>query len=315
MFVERMSKSRGRPRGGFTLVELLVVIAIIGILVALLLPAVQAAREASRRTQCANNLKQIALALHNYADTFRCFPAGTFIEYTNASRCQADCRGTSFYVSALPYFESAAMLQFYNIDIGWLYQASVDQTQLNNVRLPMYVCPSMGTWDWHLPRRDYFGVCGGKTRVTHGWRGDVFNDGVMYLNSFTRTSDILDGTAHTMAVGESVHPSKWGAGAGYGDGCVGGPASWWFGGATRINDANSLSVGRVLRSTKHPINSNILCLADDQDNDVPMGSRHPGGSQFAFCDGHVVFLADSIDWQTYQALSTRAGAEVIAIPH
>ena len=100
------------------------------------------------------------------------------------------------------------------------------------------------------------------------WYGDVdiFDDGVLYLNSFTKIGEIVDGTYETMMIGESSHPSKWGAGDGYGDGCEGGPATWWFGGATTRGSPFGLSVGRVLRSTKHPVNSNILCLADDQDN-------------------------------------------------
>lgn len=92
---------------------------------------------------------------------------------------------------------------------------------------------------------------------------------------------------------------------------MGGPATWWFGGATRKNDPYSFSCGRILRSTKHPLNSNVLCLADDEDNDVPFGSQHPGGAQFAYCDGHVDFISDSIDWQVYQALSTRNEGEIL----
>lgn len=78
-----------------------------------------------------------------------------------------------------------------------------------------------------------------------------------------------------------------------------------------MNDANALSVGRVLRSTKHPINASALCLADDEDNNVPFGSHHGSGATFVFADGHVKFLMDTIDFATYQALSTRAGGEVM----
>jgi len=304
----------GRSPGGFTLVELLVVIAIIGILIALLLPAVQAAREAARRMQCSNNLKQLGLALHNYHSTFNCFPAGTIIDYTDVDNCGADCRGTSFYVSVLSYFEQSAVEKYYDYKQwnGWLGQIAANQAVLSGTRLQLYICPSQAKWSSYVPRRDYFGVVGGRTLKAHGWRGDIFEDGVMYMNSFTTFRDIRDGSSSTIAVGESIHPSKWGAAnPGYGDGCVGGPATWWFGGATRRNDPLSLSVGRILRSTKHPINSDILCLADDQDNDVPFGSQHPGGAMFVFCDGHVSFLSETMDWQVYQALSTRQDGEVL----
>jgi prepilin-type N-terminal cleavage/methylation domain-containing protein/prepilin-type processing-associated H-X9-DG protein len=301
-------------RSGFTLVELLVVIAIIGILIALLLPAVQAAREAARRMQCSNNLKQLGLALLNYESTYKCFPAGTIITYTDPGSCGSDCRGTSFYLSILPYFEQSAVEKFYDYKRlnGWLGQLAENMNNLNGVRVPMYICPSQSKWDDHVPRRDYYGVVGGKTLKVHGWRGDIFEDGVMYMNSFTRIRDLRDGTASTVAVGESIHPAKWGAGSGYGDGCVGGPTTWWFGGATLVNNPNGFSCGRILRSTKHPINSSILCMADDQDNDAPFGSRHPGGAQFVFCDGHVNFLPETMDWSVYQALSTRDGAETVA---
>jgi len=303
----------GRTASGFTLVELLVVIAIIGILIGLLLPAVQAAREAARRTQCVNNLKQLGLALQNYHSSYACLPAGTIIEYTDSSECNVDCRGTSFYVSILDYFEEAAVEEYYDYEQWnrWLHQPPEKRAVLNSTRIPMYVCPSNTKWDDHTPRRDYFGCMGGKTARAHGWRGDVFEDGLMFLNSFIKIEHIDDGSAHTIAVGESVHPSRWGAGPGYGDGCVGGPATWWFGGATRINDPNSLSVGRVLRSTKHPINADVLCIKPHDDNDVPFGSMHPRGANFAYADGHVEFIDEAIDWETYQALSTRKGGETI----
>jgi prepilin-type processing-associated H-X9-DG protein len=182
--------------------------------------------------------------------------------------------------------------------------------RLDGIRLSIYICPSVSRWEFHHPRRDYFGVVGGKTLFAHGWRGDIFDDGVMYMNSFTPARKITDG----MAIGESEHASRWGAGEGYGEGCVGGPATWWFGGATTVGNPKGLSVGRVLRSTKHPVNSHIECIASDEDNDAPFSSEHSGGVQFAYCDGHVLFVADDIDWQVYQGLSTRAGAEVASGP-
>jgi prepilin-type N-terminal cleavage/methylation domain-containing protein/prepilin-type processing-associated H-X9-DG protein len=304
-----------RRSGGFTLVELLVVIAIIGILIALLLPAVQAAREAARRMECSRNLKEITLAIHNYNAAYGCFPAGTIIDYVNIEKCQADCRGTSFYLSVLPYLEEQQVNKFYDYASPnrWISQTADVIAILSSTRMPLFICPSVSKWTegQQIDRRDYYGCVGGKKMRAHGWRGDIFEDGVMYMNSYTKLRDISDGSASTIVVGESIHASKWGDSVNYGDGCKGGPSPWWYGGATRKNDPNSLSVGRVLRSTRHPINSNILCLADDQDNHVPFGSQHPGGAQFSFCDGHVTLLDENIDWRVYQYLSTRAGAESI----
>jgi prepilin-type N-terminal cleavage/methylation domain-containing protein/prepilin-type processing-associated H-X9-DG protein len=297
-------------RRGFTLVELLVVIAIIGILIALLLPAVQAAREAARRMQCNNNLKQLALGLHNYADTHGCFPAGTLIDYVG---CGGDCRGTPFYISLLPFIEQAAVENLYDYEgpNGWAGQPNGGQ--LNQSRPAAYICPSMARWTHIAQRRDYFGIDGGRTADAHGWRGHVFSDGVMYMNSFTRFGDITDGSSTTMVLGENKHANKWGL-ENYGNGCIGGPVPWWAGGATPANDPDRLSVGRVLRSTMYPLNSSILCIADNANNDVPMGSYHPGGANFAYSDGHVGFLSETIDTSLYQSLSTRAGGEVASEP-
>jgi prepilin-type processing-associated H-X9-DG protein len=255
----------------------------------------------------------LALAAHNYSNAFKVFPAGTAIDYTHPETCDVDCRGTSMYVSMLPFFEQSAIEDVYNYASHnkWLSQARA--SELSATRINVYLCPSQPKWGDYIPRRDYFGCLGGKIGV-RGWRGMVFEDGVFYLNSFTAFRDILDGTATTLAIGESIHPSKWGAGDGYGDPDVGGPATWWIGGATRKNDAGSFSSGRILRSTMHPINSDIRPIADDYDNDVPYGSRHPGGANFAFCDGHISFIPETIDWQVYQALGTRAGGETASIP-
>ena len=218
------------------------------------------------------------------------------------------------YLTTLPYFEEGTVEELYDYKLpnGWLGQPAAVMAQFDSLRLAVYICPSLAKWEVHIPRRDYCGVVGGSIQdepCTRGWRGCVFNDGVFFLNSFTKMADIIDGSASTLAIGESNHPSKWGAGEGYGNGRVGGPATWWFGGATLIGTPNSLCVGRLLRSAMHPINSEVLPIRDSADNDVPFGSDHPGGAQFAYADGHVDFLSDSIDWKIYQALATRAGEE------
>ncbi|MBN2296796.1 MAG: DUF1559 domain-containing protein [Pirellulales bacterium] len=298
---------------GFTLVELLVVIAIIGILIALLLPAVQAAREAARRMQCTNNLKQLGTALHNYHLNHQCFPAGTMIEYDlmSTSCIGGDCRGTGMYVTILPFFEEVSLEDVYVYDLKWLQQPDEVWERLENTRLHIYICPSQTQWSDVIQRRDYFGITGGKTTLGQGWRGHIFEDGVMYMNSFTKIRDITDGTASTLAMGESVHPTKWGDGEKISAECGGGACAWWLGGATLRLRPLMFSSGRILRSTMHPINSSMFCHADNEDNDVPCGSKHPGGANFLFCDGHVTFLDESIDWRLYQELSTRAGGEII----
>ena len=301
-------------RRAFTLVELLVVIAIIGILIALLLPAVQAAREAARRMQCSNNLKQIGLGILNYESAYGCFPAGFAVDYEDTDRCGGDCRGTSLYVCILEYMEEDTIAGYYNFDADNKW-ANQDNSAMFNRRIPTFQCPSRAKYqeEEFKCRRDYFGCVGGRTLVYHGWRGRIFEDGVLYLNSFIKLRDITDGSANTIAAGESIHNSRWGMGSGYGIGTIGGPAAWYCGGAVPVNNPrNGQSYGRVLRSTYYPINHKLDNIAEREDNDVPYGSNHPGGAQFVFCDGHVMFMSENIDWNVYQALGTRAGGETVS---
>ena len=303
-------------RNGFTLVELLVVIAIIGILVALLLPAVQSAREAARRIQCTNNLKQLGLALHNYHAAFRTFPAGTSVSVPDQCTSGGGCRGNPIYMCILPYVELSNVERQYDYTtvwgtFGWSNPA-------RNMAFGVYQCPSEGRFADYPQRRVYFAVTGGRSAAARGWRGDVYLDGLFAVNQWRRIADITDGTSQTLAIGESVHPAKWGLGPGYGIADQGGPAAWWLGGDCSPNAANNdvrvdnQSLGRSMRSTKFAINSSILPMADNDENDAPYGSFHPGGAPFVFADGHVGFLSENINMDTYQFLSTRAGGEVIA---
>jgi prepilin-type N-terminal cleavage/methylation domain-containing protein/prepilin-type processing-associated H-X9-DG protein len=297
------------PKSAFTLVELLVVIAIIGILIALLLPAVQAAREAARRMQCSNNLKQIGLALHNYHDSFRCFPAGSCTPGTTGWRL-----GTAMLVVILPYLEQSPVESAYKPCYGqdyWTFGSVAPAAAAASI--PAYLCPSQNKWSEFPNRKDYFGCSGGKTSMNFHFRGHSFVDGVFYTNSFTRIGQITDGTSSTFAVGESVHPHPAGMGPGYCVPDVGGPTYWWDGGDSKMDDlAKNNDNGRMLLNTFYPINSVHMPMTLDFENDVPYGSRHPGGAHFVYCDGHVGFLSETIDMNIYRYLSTRDGGETVA---
>jgi prepilin-type N-terminal cleavage/methylation domain-containing protein/prepilin-type processing-associated H-X9-DG protein len=320
---------------GFTLVELLVVIAIIGILVALLLPAIQAAREAARRNQCANNLKQIGLAILNYEAARKTLPPGSEVKVPDY--CDAfECRGVPIYILIMPYMEEGAipdvlkrLLDERTGDGGaW---GLIAGHPAGDTRIQTYICPSTVNFPEVLPRRDYAAVIGGagdkdarhprapadvRQPVLINFRGRVFTNGPFNMGVKIPLRRVTDGTTKTFAVGESISPTQFGMGDGYGNNQLGGPAAWFHGGSCRRDFTVSYSghsTGRELLSTFKPINSHRTDpqLEAEQSNDACFSSDHPGGAQFVFLDGHVVFIQEDIDYDQYQYLSTHAGQELV----
>ena len=276
-------------RRGFTLVELLVVIAIIGILIALLLPAVQAAREAARRTQCTNNLKQMGLGLHNYHSSLRCFPIGNVY-------------GTywSFQMLLLPVLEQGPLYD--QADFGaatcFMYNANLpDMKGVPAVPLAVTRCPSdpregeifydpvyYGFDYGYYALGNYFGVMGTQ-------RAPYSNDGLLFSDSTTAIRDVLDGTSNTLIVGERgvidhLRLGWWACGAGY----------------DQTGDCDNLMTTEL-----------GLTPGDESDaHGCHFWSYHPGGANFLFADGSTQFLSYTIDYQVFQGLSTRAGGEVVS---
>jgi prepilin-type N-terminal cleavage/methylation domain-containing protein len=278
----------------FTLVELLVVIAIIGILIALLLPAVQAAREAARRTSCTNNLRQIGVALHQYHETYQTLPAG-WTAYDPGSRRPYPLGepGWGWAVRILPYLEQASVLKN-NIHEKLPLSDPANQ-YVRTLILKVFRCPTdIGPTSFvdpedpaqlSLPVGNYVGMFGVKNihechMLSVGQR--CSSDGVFYHNSAVRFEDITDGLSQTFFVGERTSWMRLDA------------YSTWLG-APPHDDCGP---GMVLGTAGYPPNSK----EEDTHN---FSSRHPMGTNFLLGDGSVRLIREDINEAIYHALSTR----------
>jgi len=315
-----------RPRRGFTLVELLVVIAIIGILVALLLPAVQAAREAGRRTQCANNLKQIGLGIHNYADVYKgLIPLGG----NNWGNPQ-----TSWWVADLPFMEQTAI--YNQLPMNPVSGGAVDaRVNLNNginlrqTKIPYGRCPTDSTDEMYngafqfsysgslgsqrTPSAD--GNCqpflGNAQPLTQG-NADHGNctspeqlSGVFSrLGAKIKLASVTDGLSNTIFVGEVLGKCNDHAG---GDGwcSYNQSANAHASTCVAINDMTTcpLGTGKI---------TNPSCTTQSNWNySWGFRSQHPGGAQFLLGDGSARFIQETVNYATYQALGGRADGKTV----
>jgi prepilin-type N-terminal cleavage/methylation domain-containing protein/prepilin-type processing-associated H-X9-DG protein len=296
---DRVPRQSPRHPSGFTLIELLVVIAIISVLIALLLPAVQSAREAARRSQCVNNLMQLGIALQSYESAHEVLPPGVVNE-TGPVLDQPKGYGFGWMTQILPYFEMKNVYNHFNLKVG-LYQPQNSTTRTNLIQ--SLLCPSDGG-----PRRDANRVAlSNYAGVHHDVEAPIAadNHGVMFLNSAIRYEDVTDGTSMTLFVGEKLN-----------DGLDLGWAS-----GTRATLRNTgPGVNRTPFGGLGPGGRPAVLAASVDDKEegygTPtyvggFGARHPGGSNFAFGDGSVRFIKNTVSAQVYQHLGNRSDGEVI----
>ena len=290
-----------RSRMAFTLVELLVVIAIIGVLIALLLPAVQAAREAARRMQCSNNLKQLALGVHNHHDTKQIFPPGGV---TNGNCCGTRS-GTNWAIEILPYCEMETLYDQYDQNA---FNEDAQNQFVREQEVEFHQCPSdpfnkllerpasgpgSGLNYRHGSYRCVAGRSNGSgwwdnsqhTALPTNWRGPLStvneNTGGI-VREATRFRDITDGTSNTFLIGEYATRTRSRRG------------TFWAYTYTSYNSSDTHDQPRTL------INDYDRCVAiggagGSNSCKRGWGSFHPTGLLFANCDGSVAFVPETID--------------------
>jgi prepilin-type N-terminal cleavage/methylation domain-containing protein/prepilin-type processing-associated H-X9-DG protein len=329
-----------RIRRGFTLIELLVVIAIIGVLIALLLPAVQAAREAARRSQCTNNLKQIALALHNYHDQQGAFPIGwSYFAWFDPGWTLPGKRYTLF-ASILPQLEQQNSFNSINfllpvyggtylgVSTPGLYQTTVTLTKISSL-----VCPSDGRQTpLAVPAQTSVGYTqssyagnGGVTNIINwcsssngvsctGW---IPTTGMFGVDSSVNMADVKDGTSNTVMVGECSQfkndPDSvmnfWTVGANFGS-SVGNGVTRPQGFVLMIAKPNASML--IPQPSSSGSSTDRLSTQWQVMGQWGFRSLHPGGANMAFADGSVRFLKETVNISTYQALSTKNLGETIS---
>ncbi|HMO14169.1 MAG TPA: DUF1559 domain-containing protein [Pirellulaceae bacterium] len=341
-------------RSGFTLIELLVVIAVIGILMAMLMPAVQQVREAARRTNCSSNIRQLAIAATNYEGRFKRLPDGLWCSLQDTSApspvYNLQYYSRNLFQLILPDIEQENIYKRWNFT--QTRQAAVSNTldpatgqvgqgSITAVRIPAYICPSDVDIDVSFEHnfsnigysRGWMGIGSylgnGGTFSTYAGDVNMRSDGAFFMTGpgskpFTNQNNLRpndraanhaqfrDGTSRTFLFGERYHvdqnfdsilvPS-------HARFPIRGFGAWgWVGGFN--------GTAQVLGSTAVPLNYTTPATATANFTFVDarlsaFGSGHPAGANFAFADGSTTFIADIIDYDTYRALSTRRGNEII----
>lgn len=333
---ESKSRSPAARRRGFTLIELLVVIAIIGVLVGLLLPAVQKVRAAAARLQCSNNLKQLGLACHNFHDTYQHFPPGfhlgyvnylgtTYVTYYGMPIPDLPTDYGSWIVMILPFIEQD------NIARQWPRQLYPGRLDLNAFRLigngpnalaahriKTLECPSYVIDNWVYQARPTFffpeGATSAATSYAACWGTMPYGtppfptpfvkDGMFNFNTQFSMADVTDGSSNTLLIGE--RDSR--------DSCFTAYQTARYGAWFSAQNHTGASTGVPLNYQSPP--DCLTATGDVRDayenlRQSAFGSAHPGGANFCLTDGSVRFVSNGIPLRTLQSLATRAGGEVI----
>ncbi len=310
-----------RPLAAFTLVELLVVMSVIGILMALIMPAIQSVREAARRTQCANQLKQLNLGMLQYETIHKEFTPG----FSNPGM-------TMWSGFILPYIEQGNLYKSIDVEGLWVTSTTTHPQNIEALGsvLEIFLCPSASIvpaqYDPHMEADRvyscYLACASGTNNRESGalpwcgmnaYDGYPASDGIFYFNSRTRQVEITDGTSNTLLLGETLPDQHL-----FQDDYSGNSqkVDHWTMGSGELGDytimipVGSAEVSECLGSTACPLNSIKRVESPMNDKELGFGSAHPTGGNLSYADGHVRFVSESIDPQVLIAIGTRSAGEV-----
>jgi prepilin-type N-terminal cleavage/methylation domain-containing protein/prepilin-type processing-associated H-X9-DG protein len=311
------SSMKNRRRAAFTLVELLVVIAIIGVLVALLLPAVQMARESARRTQCNNNLRQVQLGLHGFVDSYGALPPGALTNTTGVAASKLNLRTGATHgwgIFIYPYIEQKNLADFYKWDKHWY---AAENKQVRESFVSVFICPSTpkpkrldnsstSGVSWSAAASDY-GVCNGSNAAALNPLGllaketNLKPNGAMRTNEMQKFSDVTDGLTNTFWIGEAAgRPQLYRS------------KSLRVGtsraaGSSMLDPANEFIMhGFNSTGTANPGACPMNCTNGDE-----LYSFHPGGINVAMGDGSIRYLAQNMPMKLVAALISRGAKDSV----
>jgi len=338
---------RARARHAFTLIELLVVIAIIAILIGLLLPAVQKVREAAARMKCQNNLKQMALALHNFHDQNQVFPYGhaseTGVNSPKNTTAYADGtfwyhRRQNWFQAILPFMEQTALYSAYDADrTQYIHGMSgtIPTAVITTLSCPSDgAAPGKGANGGSTAFQASYAVCAGGVTWTNGVAAStpttmVTGDpgGLFFVDSKTRITDATDGSSNTLMASEGIIRGNANSSWGEIGGVWGGAPHGSFGFSTWAQP-NATTPDRVYSCKPNPTATTVVTYPGapnnapcENGNAAGLAGRwnfarsyHTGGVNVALGDASVRFIQNSVDLFTYQAMGTRNDGLVIAIP-
>ncbi len=334
MSVNRYSKKRG-----FTLIELLVVIAIIAVLVSLLLPAVQQAREAARRTQCKNNLKQIGLGMHNYHDVYNLFPVGACAKVNTPGPPGFGIDiSIGAFASILPYLEQQNLKNLYDDSKTWENQTPTVAKAI----IATYLCPSASgpSVDTNPVLASYpIGTTIGVTQYLLCKGADkewcfspsAPTTGMFGINLKCSFRDMTDGSSNTLCAGEGATGNPWTVAAGAAPNtAIPAPAGrvqqGWIAPQANplgIQALSGYTTGGNFGTTFYKLNRNPIietvyddsalatCTTSTTDFTSNFRAQHPGGGQFVLGDGSVRFVSENIDATTYNNLAGKGEGNVV----